>query len=214
MVKGKNLSERLSAALEELKISQAELARKIQVKPQVINYLCKNKTKASSLTYEIADALGINGEWLATGEGYMKNDDDPQFKLFNIQNRIPIISAESIKKSSSPPFQLPDQNNPMEWVLSSSTCGKNGFAFRLTDKSMYPRFDEKTIVIINPDKKPESNDFVLAYIKPIDDVLLRKIELSEDKPLLKPFNTSMYKDINIDTNTKIIGTLVEARWQN
>lgn len=58
---------RIAEVLYELKISQAELARRLNKRPQIINRYCKN-TSQPSLSYlrEIALALGVNVQRLIT----------------------------------------------------------------------------------------------------------------------------------------------------
>ncbi|MCP4476269.1 MAG: hypothetical protein GY821_17265 [Gammaproteobacteria bacterium] len=48
-----NLSKRLTHALEILGISQAELARKIHVRRQSIQYLCSSGINRSKFSYDI-----------------------------------------------------------------------------------------------------------------------------------------------------------------
>ncbi|MEO8401578.1 MAG: LexA family transcriptional regulator [Gammaproteobacteria bacterium] len=209
------LSDRLVLALEMLNITQADLARKIQVKPQAINYLCKNKTKKSQLTYDIAEALNISGEWLANGVGLMNPEDDPHYKLINAQNRVPILAPNQVKPGLQEHFlSLKSNENISNWLLTTANTGKNGFAIIVQDKSMYPRFDQGTIIVVNPEKQHKDREFVLAYISSIDDVIFRQVEFHNDgSVILYPINTAMYKQITLEKNDQIIGALVEARWQ-
>lgn len=207
------LSDRLLHALNALNITQAHLARKINVKPQAINYLCKNKTKKSQLTYDIAEALGINGEWLAHGVGYMHHGDDPQYKLYREQNRVPLLTNQQIKQFSVKKFQSFPDEAKLKWMLTSSNSGKKGFAMIMQDKSMYPRLDQGTSIIINQEQEAKNKDFVLAYINSIEDLILRQIEFHKEQIILKPLNTSFYKKITLQKEDAIVGVLVEARWQ-
>jgi ribosome-binding protein aMBF1 (putative translation factor) len=68
------LSDRLSHALVTLEISQAELARRINVKRQAVQYICTNALTKSKFAYDIAEALGINVSWLITGAGEMQSE--------------------------------------------------------------------------------------------------------------------------------------------
>jgi DNA-binding XRE family transcriptional regulator len=54
------LSSRLLQALGERGISQAELARKIGLKRQSIQYLCTSGTNKTKFAHDIAAALDIN----------------------------------------------------------------------------------------------------------------------------------------------------------
>ena len=208
------LSERLLYALKTLNVTQADLARRIGIKPQAIQYLCGSKAKKSSFTYEIADALDISSTWLGCGEGPMRPDENPEAQFIKSQKRIPLIEWKNIKSWTKNGVSNNNMSNhAQEWVLTTSDTGNNGYALRLHDKSMYPRFDQNTIAIINPDRVPKDKEFVVAYLKEIDDAVLRQYELDNNATLLNPINTTMYKIINFTKHDEICGVMVEARWQ-
>ena len=66
------LGDRLSQVLKEQGISQSELARRVGVKQQAIQYLCKNRAKRSAYVAEIAWALDVSVMWLAIGKGLQR----------------------------------------------------------------------------------------------------------------------------------------------
>jgi len=63
--------ERIKQARKHAQLSQAELARRITVKQQAIEYLenPKNNAQASRHTSEIARACGVDAGWLAKADG-------------------------------------------------------------------------------------------------------------------------------------------------
>jgi transcriptional regulator with XRE-family HTH domain len=67
----KSYAERLLWALDQANMSQSELARRCGIKPQSVQYLCdlKRNAKGSSHTSCFAKILGVNVDWLATGQG-------------------------------------------------------------------------------------------------------------------------------------------------
>lgn len=209
------LSERLIFALQELKVSQAELARKLKVKPQVVNFLCKSKTLKSKLTYDIADILGVSGEWLARGSGSLKENEKPDIKLINAHNKVPILDKLCLRKMiNANIFSFTyEERDGVDFLLTVTDVGTKGFAIKQCDKSMYPRFDEDTMLIINSDKYPKHHEFALVYIESINDIILRQINYEESNIILNPLNHNMFKEINLSKVDLIIGTLVEARWQ-
>ena len=97
--------------------------------------------------------------------------------------------------------------------MPNSDIGEHGFAFRLHDKSIYPRFDQDTIIIVNSQKTPHNNNFVIVYLKETDDIVFRKYETDTTGVLLKPMNIAMYKTIKKHPEDLILGVMVEARWQ-
>lgn len=208
------LSARLVHAINTLGITQAELARRIGIKPQAIHYLCTSNSKKSSFTYEIADALQINSLWLGSGEGSMQLKDNPDAQLINSQKRTPILDWKQIKQLAGEEKEAGNiLSSAKEWLLTSSDIGENGFAFRLHDKSIYPRFDQDTIIIVNPKRSPKNKDFVIVYLKETDDIVFRQYEIDNTTILLKPVNVAMYKVIEKHKDDLILGVMVEARWQ-
>lgn len=209
-----NLSERLVYALDKLNVTQAELARLVGIKPQAINYLCSSQSKKSGFTYEIADALKINNLWLACGTGEMQLTEDLEMKFILSQQRVPVLDCKQIKRILNKDEALENVITPCtEWMLTTSNIGNKGFAFRLLDKSMYPRFEQDSIIIINRDKVPQDKDFVLVYLKESDSIVFRQYEINKKSNLLKPANTVMYKTIEKNIIDPILGVMVEARWQ-
>jgi SOS-response transcriptional repressor LexA len=206
------LSERLVHALNLLGVTKAELSRRIGVKPQAIHYLCTSNSKKSSFTYEIADALKINSLWLGSGDGSMLLEENQEEELVKSQKRTPVIDWRQVKQLISDEASNIISSSK-EWLLTSLNLGENGFAFRLHDRSIYPRFDQDTLIIINPNREPKNKDFVVAYLKEADDIVFRQYEIENNIVYLKPINTSMYKIIEKKNEDVILGVMVEARWQ-
>ena len=65
------LGSRIRKLLKERGMTQAELARAVGTKQQTISYICaaEHEATASRYTIKIAEILGVNPNWLATGEG-------------------------------------------------------------------------------------------------------------------------------------------------
>lgn len=144
----------------------------------------------------------------------MQLKDDPEAQLINSQLRTPILDWKQIKELvNTQAWDGGVLESVKEWILTNSNIGEHGFAFRLLDKSMYPRFDQDTIIIVNSERSPGNNDFVIAYLKETDDIIFRQYELENGIVSLKPINTSMYKIVVKNDCDLIIGVMVEARWQ-
>ena len=168
------LSDRLRLALSKLALSQSSLARKIAVKPQVIQYLCNSKTKTSIFTYKIADELKINPIWLATGRGAMLLEDDLNHVIIESQQKIPLLAIESLKKIIMGEQKIADLI-PEKWILTDNKIGQESYALFLKDQSMFPRFEENTLVLFEQNKEPKDGDYVLVYIHKNQDILFRQL---------------------------------------
>lgn len=60
---------RLKYAREKMGLNQSELARRVGIKPQSIQYIESGSTQKSRYVLKIAHVLGVNAEWLVYGVG-------------------------------------------------------------------------------------------------------------------------------------------------
>ena len=213
MQKLKSLSDRLNYALDLLGTRKADLARAIDVKPQVIQFLCSSNTQSSRFTFEIAMALGLNSRWLATGEGERFVADDPKYKIINEFQRIPVIPPEKLITFL--------RENHMEdesistWV-AISCHDQNVFAFKMQDASMEPFLPLNSILLI--EKIPESyspkpNDIVLVFSKKYASIMVRKIISEKNKIVLHPCNMELFKAIEFTSDQVILGLIKECHFK-
>lgn len=207
----KNLSERLKFALKSANISQTELAKRIGVKPQVIQYLCASKSEKSKFTFDIAEALNIDAMWLAHGNGATPVNN----KLISNERIIPVLSFNQIKLWKVYGKEI-DFKRITNWIPIKEDININSFAVILTDISMSPRFNLDTLIIIDPTidtyKNQVGHNFVLAYIQEEDFLVFRQLEIADNSKKLVPLNNCLYKKILLKDNDIILGSCVEARW--
>lgn len=64
-----NFAERMKWAMNRAGLGQSELARRVGMRQSSISHLLKPGTQGSGKTLQIARALGVNPDWLATGNG-------------------------------------------------------------------------------------------------------------------------------------------------
>lgn len=195
-----NLSTRLVYAMTTLGVTQSELARRVGIKPQAIQYLCTSDASRSKFAFDIADALEINIEWLITGQGRMKEKDISE----NI-SKIPIIGLENICTWL--------QKNDNSIIISDHISTKKNnlsercYAIKMNDSSMLPRFEIGTILIIDPELVPQENDFVIVDTKFSQTPIVRHLIKKNERFILKPFNIDLYKEIEMDKSHKFLGVL-------
>lgn len=72
IMKKETLSDRLNKAMELAGMSQGALAKASGVAQPTIWRLTSGNARGSTKIVEIANALGVNSEWLSTGIGPMK----------------------------------------------------------------------------------------------------------------------------------------------
>lgn len=112
-----NFSDRLNTIIKKRGLSQAEAAKLCGIAQQSLNYIINSKLKSSKLAPQIAEALGINPEWLIYGTG------KPELsKLYD----LPIIhSAYMLKKFINRELDL----ETLEIAIIDKFLGHNAFAF-------------------------------------------------------------------------------------
>jgi len=101
--------------------------------------------------------------------------------------------------------------NPDDYVYSDIK-GRNLFALRVENDSMEPIFHPGDIIIINPNLKPKSGDYVIVRLKAEGEVTFKKLLIKDRHIILKPLNLK-YEDIIIDDEAhfEIIGKVVERK---
>jgi SOS-response transcriptional repressor LexA len=208
--KQRTMSDRLRLAMDKLNINQTTLARKINVKQQIIQYLCNSKTEVSRFSYKIAEALGISAEWLTTGHGKMLPSEDPCHKLFTEQKKVPLITFRKLKQyiKDGKSLQRIQSGN---CVLTKTPMSNNSCALELDNQAMAPQFKIGTLIFIDMLQAPKNNDYVIAYLKNIDELLFRQFQNSNNNSVLVPLNNLAYKNILITTDVIISGVVKEAR---
>ena len=201
------LSDRLNYALEVIGIKQAQLAKLINVKPQVINFLCENNTKNSRFTFEIASVLELNATWLATGQGAMFLNDDPRYKLFKEYEIVPIIDEQTIK-SAFLTQQFPQPEGAK--VAPVKTQKENIFAFVVKDAAMAPIFPIDSILFFqwDPNLKAQHEHYLLLYAEEYDTIFVRRLIINNDKKILSVLNEDFYKSIEFSKKIRIIGNVI------
>lgn len=205
-------SSRLKYAMKLREVSYAQIANAIGTARQSIRNLCvREDTKGSKLTIPIAEYLEINSEWLAHGKGSI---DKPNLLKAIDQNNyrvVPIINWEQALQLANGSFEA-TITPELPSVLCSSSLSDNCFALKINDNSMSPRFDKKTVIVIDPTVKPRDQSFVLAYIKKQKEIIFREYILENGIALLHPMNTALYKVVPFTNDDLLLGVMMESRW--
>lgn len=205
----KTLSDRLAYALDKLNISQAELARKINVKRQAIQYLCTSGMEKSKFAFDIAEALNINVDWLASGKGEMVITESSEQRLLLQQQIVPLLEWSEIDMWLG---QHPNKEFITKHTVAHDMFSKRTFALKLKDNSMFPRFDSSTIIIVDPEQAPTPPCFVLVQVKKIHDAVFRRLDKQNGQLVLYAFNEAGYKELPLSDEDQILGRMVEAKW--
>ncbi|MCA0404162.1 MAG: helix-turn-helix transcriptional regulator [Proteobacteria bacterium] len=207
-----NLSARLNHALEHCKMKKADLARAIGVKPQVIQFLCNSQTQSSRFTFEIAIALGLNAQWLATGEGTMLVIDDPKQQFLTTYKKVPLLDSSNLERFFLE--QKPINTDEVRTWLPLNTEDNGTIAIKMLDMSMAPALPMQSVVFIKKisEEHFKNYKFVLCFSHKFNSFLVRELGFKDGKTFLIPQNKEFFKEIELNDDLKILGVVTDCFW--
>ena len=207
-----NLSDRLNHALMITGTRKADLARAIEVKPQVIQFLCNSETQSSRFTFEIATALGLNTRWLATGEGEMFLADDPTRQFFKMYMKVPLLQGEALRSVCLRGKSL-DSVETNSWLPLKTQC-QDVFAIKMPDASMEPYIPSNSdlFISISHDITRSDHKYAFFYLVKFDTFVVREMAKQNDSIILIPKNTELFKEIKFDNDVMMLGLVTDCSW--
>src|SRR3990167_2045631 len=106
---------------------------------------------------EISQKLGVNLHWLETGNGQPLDHDPLQFQVDSLIRSIPLITMEQV-------YWLPKtlEEKKYETMIVNSDMPLSIFAVKFAGDSMFPKFTDGSILIIDSNQSIQDGDFVLA----------------------------------------------------
>lgn len=163
-------SGRLEYAMQTAKLSQAELARRINVKQQNIAYLIK-KGQGSSHTNQIANELHVNADWLATGKGEPTALVAPpiteesseslnrlSFGFSEIKGILRMSENDSLLVSITS-IDLPTHKVAILNWSATTLC------YQIKGNELQPALYDGWIVAVDPALTPQSGELVIVNLK-------------------------------------------------
>ena len=199
-----NWSTRLKSKMQELAITQEELANKLGVSRSAVgHYVQGTRTPPLRQLTRLAGILKCDPSWLQFGSS------DEEIKTQQASaNQIPILDWKDAKGSKhTHPKPIKNLKH-----LAFSFPNKDCYALQIKNDSMLSPtpgicFLPDSFIIIDPRKSPDNGDFVIAQITKNNEKILRQYVEEGGNKYLKPLNPQ-YPLILLDRTIKIIGTLI------
>ena len=188
-MKPNTLAYRLNMAMSMMGITQGALAKASGVSQPTIWRLTKGEAEGSRKLVDIARALDVNVQWLASGEGEMRGASS-------------LSAAEKVKSGTTIPVWGPEGKTGEIVSAPNGVRAKRTWrAYILDRNSGCSEATAGSIVIIDTDVPPESGDLVMARVSSrisvyrylegpsngfltVDDPRLPAVELSEESELI------------------------------
>ena len=198
------MGDRIKQKREKLNLSQEALGKELgNVTHASISKWENNQSQpqASNLV-QLSKIFNCSIEWLILGSGVDDfQDDDFHIKKIHLIDDVNILNSTFSKNKN--------------YLLTERTdISIKSFACKIKDNSMLPIFLNGDVVLIDPNRQPETDCFVLARIA--DTLFIRKFitnEMVNDKQhfSIVPINQDYTIFSTANKEIEILGIVVEHR---
>jgi SOS-response transcriptional repressor LexA len=201
------LSVILKALMHEVGITVTELARRTGIGQPVIHRMASGETdnpKVGSLS-PIAKFFNVTISQLIgddpLSKDRFKGSHNPFYRSWT---KLPLLSWE---QAAYWPRRV--YNEVESYVSTESVVSEQAFAVRVEDTTMTPRFPEGTILVFDPDIKPQDKDFVAIHIDGQAKMQFKQMLLDGADLYLKPINPD-FQTNRVEKQYRILGVMTQA----
>lgn len=143
------------------------------------------------------------------------NSSNIEFIGYNSKNtKFPLINwvNAGMWNEAIEPYSMKDVE---EWPETTKKASNNSFWLKVKGDSMTSpvglSIPEGMLILVDPEKEPSSGNLVIAKLVKDNEATFKKLVVDAGQAFLKPLNPS-YPLITISDDCKIIGVVIEAKW--
>lgn len=199
------ISENISILMSKNGINEAILARDAQIPQATLHKIISGKTtdpRASTLKI-LADYFNVTVDNLMSSDNIIANISNGD--TATIQS-VPIISWNECLKGKN----FIEKLSPITWKNWITIGGTIKNAYALNSRpSIETTYPIGTILIIDPNIKPEDGDKVIVKYKNADDAALRELLIDGPNKFLKSISYEPKKEL-LSNQVSIIGVLTQS----
>ncbi|AWY20331.1 helix-turn-helix domain-containing protein [Moraxella bovis] len=214
------LAERLKQARLAKDKSQTEVANAVGMKQPSYNAIESGKVQRSGFLTDIAQFLGVNPHWLATGQGEMTAKptiDELRLKMDEIQGKVNGVER------ANPVKMLPVINEVQAGYFTDigddsydeyrPAHHKGSYWLKIKGDSMTPEFRQGDLVLVDKERIATTGNYVVALIEGDAKATFKKYRecFDDGKPYYQLIALNDFYPI-IDSRAKpfeVIGVVVE-----
>jgi transcriptional regulator with XRE-family HTH domain len=199
-----SIKDILQELVSKVGISEAELARKIKIPIATFNKIKNGKiTDPRSSTLKIiANYFGLTVDQLLGYAPITTNIDSTILY-------VPVLSLENIIKTDTSKLTYANHKDWVSFNPQLQIANHKIIAIQTNGEAMLPFFDNDTLAIVDCEQIGQSNQYVLAYIKSRDEIILRQLLCDGNFRVLKPLNSS-FSIINLTDEDRVLGVVVHS----
>ena len=156
---------------------------------------------------EMAERLGVFGEWLLTGRGPMRAEDSPEHAPSTGSNVepvpgelrwVPLISWVEAGWGVEAIAHL-GPGETEEWLPCPAKCSPQTFALRVRGDSMLPDYREDEIVFVDPHLEPRHRDEVVVCNEQNSEATMKQLLIEGERRYLRALNRDYPEPIRLMT---------------
>ena len=208
-MKTSSMSKILKGLMAELGINESELARRTGIGQPVVHRICSGETdnpKVATLS-PIANFFAISISQLIADEPLPPERIPGTFNPdAHGWRQIPLLAWNQVLHWPN----LTEKLAPLPTISTDIELGQHAYAVSTRDTTMEPRFPEGTILLIDPNLKPNSLDFAIVHVEGYDLPNFKQVLIDGGHTILKPLNTD-FKTLLLDKPHKFLGVMVQSR---
>ncbi|HUL12618.1 MAG TPA: S24 family peptidase [Methylococcaceae bacterium] len=181
-----SLGQRLKQAREMAQLSQRGLAKRSLLSQQLISKLENGLVESTTEVFRLAEALGVDPRWLATGKGDVRSGDNvtegPAILAY-----VPLISwvAAGSWREVVDPYP-PGEGESL--VPVTCRVGTYAYALRVQGDSMEPMFPNGSVIIVDPGAEPRQGSYVIVRLDDAEQATFKQLVIDGGARYLKPLN--------------------------
>lgn len=178
---------------------------------RINNWERGERTPGPGEVIQLARALDVSAAYLMCLTD--QKQSDPLKAIPGLGTLIPLLN---VQEAISPKQALKNaQTEHMTFIPlgieMSAQLSKSAFALKMQDDSMIPELNSNDILIVDPEKKPQPGQFVVARIADNEEVIIRRYKQISASQTEQQFELLVenkhWADVKDGSQCKLIGTI-------
>lgn len=200
------ISKRLKYVIEQSGVKQSHIAKKLGVTRGAVHHILNSEVKNPKNAKKIADLLGIDPEWLATG----KNTVPLRGAVKGVgtdQQLVPVYYLDQLLMQEQNPHTA---LTPITHVFAQHRYQTALFAIQLSRPSPFQKFESGDIVLLSQQSSCAVGDWILVYQTQAEQIFFG-VALWQDEETLVLLHQKAENPISINLKIDCVkGVFVEA----
>ena len=209
------LSSNLKLLMSSENINASELARRTQVAQPIIHRL----TTGHNTNPKLATLKPIAEHFTITISQLIGEDPIPSRKTLQLAkahqkrwSKVPMIQWEQapewlISHTTEKPF------NDIIFMSTDADISEKAFSLEIKNSAMEPLFPKGTTIVVDPERSPRDNDFVVVHLQGESEPRLKKLVMDGCDHYLKSLNPALEgtKARKVSSLDQYIGVISQAK---